>query len=65
MAGVPASYDGLYTMKPITGKLVGFIAASKIPKDTRILLEMPLFKMPNSAEDIYFAEITNPDLAQI
>ncbi|RDW64626.1 hypothetical protein BP6252_10277 [Coleophoma cylindrospora] len=58
MADVPASRDELYTIKPITGKGLGFVAASKISKGTRILLEMPLFKTPDSAEDIGSAEIT-------
>ncbi|RDW68634.1 hypothetical protein BP5796_09291 [Coleophoma crateriformis] len=58
MADVPASRDGLYTIKPITGKGLGFVATSKISKGTRILLEVPLFKMPGSAEDIGSAEIT-------
>jgi hypothetical protein len=57
MADVPASHDGLYTIKPITGKGLGFIAASKISKGTRILLEVPLFKTPDSTEDIGSAEI--------
>ena len=58
MTDVPASRDGLYTIKPITGKGLGFIAASKIFKGTRILLEEPLFKTPDSTEDIGSAEIT-------
>jgi hypothetical protein len=57
MADVPASHDGLYTIKPITGKGLGFIAASKISKGTRILLEVPLFKTPDSTKDIGSAEI--------
>jgi hypothetical protein len=57
MADIPASRDGLYTIKPITGKGLGFIAASKISKGTRILLEVPLFETPDSSEDISSAEI--------
>ena len=57
MADVPASHDGLYTIKPITGKGLSFIATSKISKGTRILLEVPLFKTPDSTEDIGSAEI--------
>lgn len=58
MADLPASRDGLYTIKPITGKGLGFVAFSKISKGTRILLEVPLFKTPGSTEDIGSAEIT-------
>lgn len=55
MTDVPASH-GLYTIKPITGKGLGFVATSKISKGTRILLEAPLFKMPDSTEDMVSAE---------
>ncbi|KAI9764032.1 MAG: hypothetical protein M1840_008908 [Geoglossum simile] len=48
--------DKPYAIRPITGKGQGFVATSKIPKGTRILLEVPLFKMPGSAEDIGSAE---------
>ena len=58
MADVPTSRDRLYTIKSITGKGLGFVATSKIPKGARILLEVPLFKMPGSAEDTGSAEIT-------
>lgn len=57
MADVPASRDGLYAIKPITGKGLGFVATSKISKGTRILLEVPLFKTQDSTEDISSAEI--------
>jgi hypothetical protein len=57
MTDVPASRDGLYTIKPITGKGLGFVAASKISKGARILLEVPLFKTPDSSENIGSAEI--------
>ena len=58
MADTPTSRDRLYTIKSITGKGLGFVATSKIPKGARILLEVPLFKIPGSAEDIGSAEIT-------
>ncbi|CZR67380.1 uncharacterized protein PAC_17279 [Phialocephala subalpina] len=57
IADVSASRDKLYTIKPISGKGRGFIATSKIPKGTRILLEVALFKTPGSTEDIASAEI--------
>lgn len=57
MADMPVSRDGLYTIKPITGKGLGFVATSKISKGTRLLLEVPLFKTPGSTEDISSAEI--------
>lgn len=56
MADVPASRGGLYTIKPITGKGRGFVAASKISKGIRILLEVPLLKTPDSTGDISSAE---------
>ncbi|KAI9766958.1 MAG: hypothetical protein M1839_004666 [Geoglossum umbratile] len=56
MANVLVSRDGLYTIKPITGKGRGFVATFKISRGTRILLEVPLFKMPNSTEDMVSAE---------
>lgn len=56
MTDVPASRDGLYTIKPITGKGQGFVAASKISKGTRILLGVPLLKTPDSTGDISSAE---------
>jgi hypothetical protein len=58
MVDVPTSRDRLYTIKSITGKGLGFVATSKIPKGARILLEVPLFKMPGFAEDTGSAEIT-------
>jgi hypothetical protein len=57
MTDVLASRDGLYTIKPITGKELGFVAASKISKVARILLEVPLFKTPDSSKDIGSVEI--------
>jgi len=56
MTDVQASRDGLYTIKPIAGKGLGFVAISKISKGERILLEVPLFKMPDSTDDISSAE---------
>lgn len=57
MADVLASYDSLYTIKPVKGKGLGFVATSKISKGTRILLEIPLFKTSGFTEDIGSAEI--------
>src|SRR5258706_115076 len=57
IADVLVSRDRLYTTKPIPGKGQGFAATSKISKGTRILLEVPLFKMPDSTGDIRSAEI--------
>jgi hypothetical protein len=57
MADVLASYDGLYTIKPITGKGLGFITTCKIFKGIRILLEVPLFRMLNYTKDIGSVEI--------
>lgn len=56
ITNLTASHDKLYTIEPITGKGRGFVATSKIPKGTRILLEVPLFKTPGSFEDIGSAE---------
>jgi hypothetical protein len=46
----------LYTIKPVPGRGQGVLATSNIPKGTRILLEAPLFKLPDFFEDVQVAE---------
>jgi hypothetical protein len=57
MTDVPASCNRLYTIKPITGKGLGSVAASKISKGIHILLEEPLFKTSDFTKDIGSTEI--------
>jgi hypothetical protein len=53
---VSASRERLYKIASITGKGLGFNATSEIPKGTRILMEVPLFKTPGTTKDTQSAE---------
>ena len=44
--------ESLYAIRPIPGKGQGLIATSKIHKGTRILSEVPLFKVPGDELDL-------------
>ncbi|KAI5862087.1 hypothetical protein GGS23DRAFT_104379 [Durotheca rogersii] len=51
MLAMGISETKLYDVKPVSGKGQGVIATSNIPKGTRILLEAPLFKLPETVPD--------------
>ncbi|KAF7546917.1 hypothetical protein G7Z17_g8094 [Cylindrodendrum hubeiense] len=55
-SSVPDSDNELYAIQPIQSKGQGIIATSNIPRGTRILLEAPIFKLPDSMGDVDSAE---------
>ncbi|KAK3369419.1 hypothetical protein B0T24DRAFT_632540 [Lasiosphaeria ovina] len=62
--------DGLYDIQPIPCKGMGMIATAKIPKGTRILSELPLFRVPrdnpdiSAVDDIVISEVSRLNAAQ-
>jgi hypothetical protein len=46
------SVGRIYTIKAIAGKGKGFVATTKILKGTRILSEVPIFRVPRNSSDI-------------
>jgi hypothetical protein len=50
-AAAQGGSESLYAIQPIPGKGLGLITTKKIPKGTRILSELPLFKITDDTSD--------------